>query len=153
MALGHNICDCIGTTGKNVFNLNYNKYIVCDYTVEVRASITQFNENSVKIRVDCNYTVISVDGVNLIISINKAGSQLAQNKSVLCKETESPTVSVNGLQKNTIYYVFALWTGSLSENSSQCNLSLPNFVEFETTANIQGDLMIKNSTAIILYRC
>ena len=141
-ALGHDICDCIGTTGKNVlFYTQYDKYVVwliIYYTVEVRANILQFNENSVKIQVDCNYTVISVDGVNLTISVNKAGSQLTLNRSLLCREDKSTTIIVNNLQRNTKYYVFALWTGSLYEKSRQCTLSMP-FVGFETLKKSQGN--------------
>ena len=63
------------------------------HTVEVRASILESDENSVNIQVDCNYTVISTDGVNLTISINKAsGSQLTLNKSLLCIDDKATMI-------------------------------------------------------------
>ena len=69
------------------------------HTVEVRAKILQFNVN---IQVDCNYTVISTDAVNLTICVNKAsGSQLALNKSLLCKEDKATMISFQDLQQNT----------------------------------------------------
>ena len=81
------------------------------HTVEVRASVLEFDENSVNIQVDCNYTVISTDGVNLTISVNKvSGSQLALNKSLLCKDDKATMISFQDLQQNTKYYVVALWT-------------------------------------------
>ena len=116
------------------------------HTVEVRANILEFDENSVDIQVDCNYTVISTDGVNLTISINKAsGSQLALNKSLLCEEDKATMISFQDLQQNTMYYVVALWTGNdFHERSPQCTLSMPP-VEFETVANSQGNRQSSNA--------
>ena len=112
------------------------------HTVEVKANILEFDENSVKIQVDCNYTVISTDGVNLTISVNKdiaSGSQLTLNKSLVCKEDKATMINFQDLQQNTRYYVVALWTGNdLHKRSTQCTLSMP-FVEFETIANSQGN--------------
>ena len=117
----------------------------------------ELDENSVNIQIHCNYTVISTDGVNLTISINKAsGSQLTLNKSFLCTDDKATMISFQDLQQNTKYYVVALWTGNnFHERNTSCMLSMPS-VNFETMANSQGNRQSSNQfiqIIIFLYRC
>ena len=81
------------------------------YSVEVRTKILQVSDKSVLFQVTCNFTVISTDGVDLTITINKARSpNQTLNHSLLCRENEPILVHFNDLQSHEKYFFFIQWT-------------------------------------------